>query len=214
VRAARAVGYENAGTVEFLLDREGRFYFMEMNTRLQVEHTVTEQITGIDIVQEQIRIAEGQSLAFRQKEVRHHGYAVQFRINAEDPKNDFLPSIGRITRYYSPGGPGVRTDAAIYTGYEFPPYYDSLCAKITVWALTWPKVIARARRTLLDTGLHGIKTTKPYYLEILKTPEFQAGRFDTTFIEQHPELVDYSVRRPPADLAAAIAAAIAAHHGL
>ncbi|OGI48177.1 MAG: acetyl-CoA carboxylase biotin carboxylase subunit [Candidatus Muproteobacteria bacterium RBG_16_65_34] len=214
VRAARTVNYENAGTVEFLFDQEGNFYFMEMNTRLQVEHTVTEQITGVDIVQEQISIAAGRPLSFRQEEIERRGYAIQFRINAEDPKNDFLPSYGRITRYYSPGGPGVRTDAAIYTGYEFPPHYDSMCAKLTVWALTWEKVLARGRRALLDMGLHGVKTTKPFHLEILKTPEFQAGRFDTGFIEQHPELINYSVRRPPADLAAAIAAAIVAHHGL
>ncbi len=214
VRAARCVNYENAGTVEFLFDQEGRFYFMEMNTRLQVEHTVTEQITGVDIVQEQIRIAEGQPLSYTQDQIQRRGYAIQFRINAEDPKNDFLPSYGRITRYYAPGGPGVRTDAAIYTGYEFPPHYDSMCAKLTVWALTWDKVLARARRALLDMGVHGVKTTKPFYLEILATPEFQAGKFDTGFIEKHPELLNYSVRRPPADLAVAIAAAIAAHHGL
>jgi pyruvate carboxylase subunit A len=214
VRAAKTVNYENAGTVEFLFDQEGRFYFMEMNTRLQVEHTVTEQITGVDIVQEQIHIAAGEPISFRQDQVQRRGFAIQFRINAEDPKNDFLPSYGRITRYYSPGGPGVRTDAAIYTGYEFPPHYDSMCAKLTVWALTWEKVLARGRRALLDMGVHGVKTTKPFHLEILKTPEFQAGLFDTGFIEQHPELINYSVRRPPADLAAAIAAALVAHHGL
>jgi len=214
VRAARCVNYENAGTVEFLFDQEGRFYFMEMNTRLQVEHTVTEQITGVDIVQEQIRIAEGQPMSYKQEDIQRRGYAIQFRINAEDPKNDFLPSYGRITRYYSPGGPGVRTDAAIYTGYEFPRHYDSMCAKLTVWALTWEKALARARRALLDMGVHGVKTTKPLDLEILATPEFQAGRFDTGFIEKHPELLNYSIRRPPADLAVAIAAAIAAHHGL
>ena len=214
VRAARAAGYRNAGTVEFLLDGDGRFYFMEMNTRLQVEHTVTEQITGIDIVQEQIRIAAGEPLSFAQGDVDHRGYAIQFRINAEDPKNDFLPSFGRITRYYAPGGPGVRTDAAIYTGYEFPPHYDSMCAKLTVWALTWAQVLARAQRALRDIGVYGVKTTIPYHLEILKTAEFRAGHFDTGFVETHPELVNYSVRRPPAALAAAIAAAVAAHHGL
>jgi pyruvate carboxylase subunit A len=214
LRAAKCVNYQNAGTVEFLFDQEGKFYFMEMNTRLQVEHTVTEQITGVDIVQEQIRIAEGQPLSYRQEDIQRRGYAVQFRINAEDPKNDFLPSYGRITRYYAPGGPGVRTDAAIYTGYEFPPHYDSMCAKLTVWALTWDKALARARRALLDMGVHGVKTTKPFYLEILGTPEFRDGKFDTGFIEKHPELLNYSIRRPPADLAAAIGAAIAAHHGL
>ena len=214
VRAAQTVGYENAGTVEFLLDHDNRFYFMEMNTRLQVEHTVTEQITGIDIVQEQIRIASGEALSFRQDEIGRRGFAIQFRVNAEDPKNDFLPNFGRITRYYSPGGPGVRTDAAIYTGYEFPPYYDSMCAKLTIWALTWEQALARARRALLDMGVSGVKTTIPYHLEILKTAEFRAGHLDTGFVEQHPELINYSVRRPSAHIAAAVAAAIAAHHGL
>lgn len=214
VKAARAVGYVNAGTVEFLLDQDGSFYFMEMNTRLQVEHTITEQITGIDIVQEQISIAGGNPLSYQQDQITMRGYAMQFRINAEDPKNDFLPNFGRITRYYSAGGPGVRTDAAIYTGYVFPPHYDSLCAKLTVWALTWDQLLARASRALKDVGLYGVKTTKPFHLEILKTPEFRAANFDTSFVEQHPELVNYSIRRPPADLAAAIAAAIAANHGL
>ncbi|MDX1252989.1 MAG: acetyl-CoA carboxylase biotin carboxylase subunit [Gammaproteobacteria bacterium] len=211
VRAARAVGYQNAGTVEFLLDAQGNFYFMEMNTRLQVEHTITEQITGIDIVREQIRIASGLRLRYRQDEVQRRGYAIQFRINAEDPKNDFLPSFGRITRYFAPGGPGVRTDGAIYTGYEIPPYYDSLCVKLTVWALTWDEVLDRGDRALRDIGVYGIKTTIPYHIEILHSPEFQNASFDTSFVEQHPELVDYSVRRPPRELAVAIAAAIFAH---
>ena len=214
VLAAKTVHYENAGTVEFLLDQNGEFYFMEMNTRLQVEHTVTEQITGVDIVQEQINIAAGLPLSYRQDDIERRGYAIQFRINAEDPKNDFLPNYGRITRYYSPGGPGVRTDAAIYTGYEFPPHYDSMCAKLIVWALTWEKVIARGRRALMDMGVHGVKTTKPFHLQILNTPEFQAATFDTGFIEKHPKLIDYSIRRPPQDLAAAIAAAVVAYHGL
>ncbi len=214
VLAAKTVHYQNAGTVEFLLDRDGKFYFMEMNTRLQVEHTITEQITGVDIVQEQINVAGGLPLSYRQDQVERRGYAIQFRINAEDPKNDFLPNYGRITRYYSPGGPGVRTDAAIYTGYEFPPHYDSMCAKLIVWALTWDKVIARGRRALMDMGVHGVKTTKPFHLEILNTPEFRDANFDTAFIEKHPELVNYSVHRPPQDLAAAIAAAVVAYHGL
>jgi pyruvate carboxylase subunit A len=214
VKAAKAAQYQNAGTVEFLLDRDGNFYFMEMNTRLQVEHTITEQITGMDIVQEQISVAGGEPLSFSQADVQRRGYAIQFRINAEDPKNGFLPSFGRITRYYAAGGPGVRTDAAIYTGYEFPPHYDSMCAKLIIWALTWDKAIERANRALRDVGVYGVKTTIPYYLEILKTAEFASGMFDTSFVEKHPELVNYSIRRPPADLAAAISAAIAAHHGL
>ncbi len=213
VRAAKAVGYVNAGTVEFLLDGEGNFYFMEMNTRLQVEHPVSEQITGIDLVQEQIRVAAGLRLRYRQEEVERRGFAMEFRINAEDPKNGFLPSFGRITRYFAPGGPGVRTDGAIYTGYEIPPYYDSLCAKLIVWALTWDELIDRGARALDDIGVYGVKTTIPYHLEILKSPEFQKGEFDTGFVERHPELVNYSVRRSRRELAAVIGVAIAAHLG-
>jgi pyruvate carboxylase subunit A len=214
VRAARAVGYENAGTVEFLLDANGNFYFMEMNTRLQVEHTISESITGIDIVQEQFRIASGLPLTYAQHEIGRRGFAMELRINAEDPKNDFLPSFGRITRYFAPGGPGVRTDAAIYTGYEIPPHYDSMCAKLTVWALTWPDLLNRASRALQDTGVYGVKTTIPYYLELLKVPEFRAGNFDTGFVEDHPELVRYTTSRPTRELTAALAAAVSAHLGL
>ncbi len=214
LRAAQAVGYENAGTVEFLLDEHGRFYFMEMNTRLQVEHTVTEQITGIDIVQEQIRIAAGEPLRYRQEDIKRRGYAMQFRINAEDPQNNFLPSFGRITRYFAPGGPGVRTDGAIYTGYDIPPHYDSLCVKLTIWALDWNSLLNRARRALNDIGVYGIKTTIPYYLEILQSSAFCSGSFNTGFVEAHPELIQYSTRRPTRELAAALAAAVVAHRGL
>jgi len=213
VRAAKAVGYENAGTVEFLLDHDDNFYFMEMNTRLQVEHCVSEQITGIDIVQEQIRIASGLKLRYEQEDIQLRGFAMEFRINAEDPKNDFMPSFGRITRYFAPGGPGVRTDAAIYSGYEIPPYYDSMCAKLTVWALTWDALLDRAVRALSDIGVYGIKTTVPYQIEIVKSQEFQNGVFDTSFVESHPELANYSVKRAPRELAAAIGVAIAAHLG-
>ncbi|MCO6413288.1 MAG: acetyl-CoA carboxylase biotin carboxylase subunit [Thiogranum sp.] len=213
VKAAQAASYRNAGTVEFLMDENDRFYFMEMNTRLQVEHTVTESITGIDIVGEQIRIADGQPLSVKQENIQRRGFAMQFRINAEDPKNDFLPSFGRITRYFAPGGPGVRTDAAIYTGYTIPPYYDSMCAKITVWALTWEELLNRASRALQDTGVYGVKTTIPYYLQVLEVPEFRNHRFDTGFVEAHPELVNYRTSRPTRELAAVIAASIAAHAG-
>jgi pyruvate carboxylase subunit A len=214
VRAARAVNYENAGTVEFLLDKDERFYFMEMNTRLQVEHTVTETITGIDIVREQIRIADGLPLTYLQQDIQRRGYAMELRINAEDPRNDFLPSFGRITRYFAPGGPGVRTDAAIYTGYHIPPDYDSMCAKLTVWALDWEDLLNRARRALLDTGVYGVKTTIPYYLEILKVADFRSGSFDTGFVEDHPELTEYKTSRPTRELTAAITAALSAHLGL
>ena len=214
VRAARAVGYTNAGTVEFLLDKDGEFYFMEMNTRLQVEHPVTEMITGIDLVQAQIRIAAGEPLGLEQSDITRRGYAMEFRIDAEDPQNDFLPIFGRITRYFAAGGPGVRTDAAIYTGYAIPPHYDSMLAKLVVWALDWDALLRRARRALQDIGVFGVKTTIPYHQRILSTPDFIAARFDTGFVEAHPELAHYSLKRPSADLAGVIAAAIAAHRGL
>ena len=214
VKAAKAVGYENAGTVEFLLDSDNNFYFMEMNTRLQVEHTVTETITGVDIVQEQIRVAAGLPLQYKQKEIAFRGFAMEYRINAEDPKKDFLPSFGKITRYYAPGGPGVRMDAAIYSGYVIPPYYDSMCAKLTVWALDWESVIERGRRALNDMIVYGVKTTIPYYQQIMQHPDFRAANFNTSFVEQHPELIEYDTGLPKELMAAAIAAAIAAHEGI
>jgi pyruvate carboxylase subunit A len=214
VLAAKAVGYTNAGTVEFLLDDNDRFYFMEMNTRVQVEHTISETITGVDIVEEQIRVAAGLPLRWRQEEVSRRGYAIQFRINAEDPQNNFLPSFGHISRYYAPGGPGVRTDTAIYTGYDIPPYYDSMLAKLIVSASTWEDTIKRGERALKDMGLFGIKTTIPYYLQILQHPEFRAAKFNTGFIEKHTELINYSNKPRPEVLASVIAAVMAAHTGL
>jgi pyruvate carboxylase subunit A len=214
VLAARSVGYTNAGTVEFLLDSDGRFYFMEMNTRIQVEHTITETITGVDLVEEQIRVAAGLPLRYRQDQIKRRGFAIQFRVNAEDPKNNFLPSFGRISRYYAPGGPGVRTDGAIYTGYNVPPYYDSMLAKLIVWALEWDDVVNRGHRALRDMGVYGVKTTIPFYQEILRHPDFRAANFDTGFLESHPELLNYSTKRRREDIASALAAAIAAHAGL
>jgi pyruvate carboxylase subunit A len=214
VKAARAVNYENAGTVEFLLDKENNFYFMEMNTRLQVEHTITESITGIDIVQKQIKIASGEELRYKQEDISYRGFAIEFRINAEDPKQDFLPSFGKITRYFAAGGPGVRTDASIYTGYVIPPYYDSMCAKLTIWALNWEDAVQRGLRALDDIGVFGVKTTIPYYQEILKHEDFIEGDFNTSFVEMHPELTDYEDELPPDIIAAAIGAAIAAHEGI
>jgi pyruvate carboxylase subunit A len=213
VRAAQAVGYENAGTVEFLL-ADNQIYFMEMNTRIQVEHTITEQITGVDIVREQIRIASGLPLEYRQQDISYRGFAMQFRVNAEDPKNDFLPSFGKISRYYAPGGPGVRVDTAIYTGYTIPPYFDSMCLKLVVWGLTWDEVLNRGSRALNDMRLQGVKTTAAYYQQILKHPDFRAGNFDTSFVENHPELAQYSDKSRPEDIALVVAAAIAAHAGL
>ncbi|OQW73987.1 MAG: acetyl-CoA carboxylase biotin carboxylase subunit [Proteobacteria bacterium ST_bin11] len=214
VMAAKAVGYTNAGTVEFLLDANGRFYFMEMNTRVQVEHTITETITGVDIVEEQIRVAAGLPLRFKQEEIVRRGYAMQFRVNAEDPKNNFLPSFGHISRYYAPGGPGVRTDTAIYTGYEVPPFYDSMLAKVIVSAMTWEDAINRGERALKDMGLFGIKTTIPYYLKILGHPDFRRGRFNTGFVEANPDLINYSNKPRPEILASVLAAVVASHTGL
>jgi len=213
VRAAEAVGYENAGTVEFLVTGDD-VYFMEMNTRVQVEHTITEAITGVDIVREQIRIAAGEALTWTQEQIAMRGFAIQFRINAEDPRQDFLPSFGRITRYYAPGGPGVRTDTAIYTGYTIPPYFDSMCLKLVVWALTWEEALARGSRALGDMRLMGVKTTTPFYERILADAEFRSGRFDTGFIARHPELVRYSEKTRPQHAALAVATAIAVHAGL
>lgn len=212
VRAAQAVGYENAGTVEFLLTGN-EVYFMEMNTRVQVEHTITEQITGVDIVREQLRIAAGKTLSYRQQDISYRGFALQFRINAEDPKNDFLPSFGRITHYYAPGGPGVRVDTAIYTGYDIPPYFDSMCLKLVVWALDWEDTLNRGQRALDDMRLHGIKTTANYYKQILNHPDFRSGQFDTGFVPAHPELLNYSDKQRPSAVALALATAIAAHAG-
>ncbi len=212
VRAAKAVDYENAGTVEFLLTGK-EVYFMEMNTRVQVEHTITEQITGVDVVREQLRVAAGLPLSYQQSDIQFRGFALQFRINAEDPKNDFLPSFGRITHYYAPGGPGVRVDTAIYTGYEIPPYYDSMCLKLIVWALNWEDAIDRGRRALDDMRLHGIRTTVPYYQQILQHPDFRSGQFNTSFVPQHPELLNYSVKKHPSEIALAVAASLAAHAG-
>ena len=214
VNIARAAGYKNAGTVEFLLDESGEFYFLEMNARLQVEHPVTEQITGFDIVQEQIAIAAGERLSIIQSGVARRGFAIEFRINAEDPRNDFQPSYGKITKYYSPGGPGVRTDAAIYTGYDIPPYYDSMCAKLIVWALSWDGVVQRGQRALKDMVLAGIKTTVPYYERILQHPDFVQARFDTGFVAANPELANFPPVRPREDLAIALAAALAAGAGV
>lgn len=213
VRAASAVGYVNAGTVEFLVTDDG-VYFMEMNTRVQVEHTITEQITGVDIVREQITIAAGKPLRYQQADIQYRGFAIQMRINAEDPKNDFLPSFGKITRYYAPGGPGVRVDTAIYTGYSIPPYFDSMCLKLIVWALTWEDALDRGKRALADMRLHGVRTTAGYYNEILSNPDFRTGHFNTSFVPQHPELMHYSDRRHPNELALVIAAALSAHAGL
>ena len=213
VKGARAVNYVNAGTMEYLVDRDGNFYFIEMNTRIQVEHTITEEVTGIDLVRKQIEIAAGRPLDIKQEDVTFRGYAIECRINAEDPKNNFAPSFGRVTAYYSPGGIGVRIDGAIYKDYEIPPYYDSLVAKLVVRGMTWEEAVSRMDRALDEFVIRGVKTTIPFLRMIVRDPDFRRGEFDTRFIEKRPHLFEYDERRDPQDLVAAISAAIAAHHG-
>jgi len=214
VRAARAVNYVNAGTVEFLVDADHRFYFMEMNTRLQVEHPITEAITGVDIVAAQIAIAAGEPLGMTQADIQHKGHAIEFRINAEDPQNNFFPTPGLITRYFSPGGPGIRVDGSVYPGYEIPPFYDSMCAKLTVWGPNWAQTVRRAQRALDEYDIRGVKTTLPFYRHVAASRTFREGIFHTGFLDEHPELLDFVPYHPRENIAAAVAAAIAAHAGL
>ena len=214
IAIARAAEFYNAGTIEFLLDPDGRYYFMEMNPRIQVEHTVTEQITTVDIVQSQLWIAAGRPLVFGQHEVNLQGYAIQCRINAEDPQNDFRPSSGKLTAYLSPGGVGVRIDGAVYKDYTVPPYYDALLAKLTVHGRTWDETVRRTHRSLEEFVLRGVKTTIPFLTEIMKEPDFRAGRFDTSYLETHLELFDYEKMEEPEDLVVALSAVIAAYEGL
>jgi acetyl-CoA carboxylase, biotin carboxylase subunit len=183
VRLAREAGYANAGTVEFLVEDEV-FYFIEMNTRIQVEHPVTEMLTGVDLVKEQIRISEGDPLSLEQEDVPMIGHAIEFRINAEDPDQDFMPSPGEISWLEVPGGPGVRVDSAIYQGYQIPPFYDSMVGKLIVWALTREEAISRARRALREYRLEGIKTTIPLHLRLLKGEAFRSGEYHTGYLEE------------------------------
>jgi acetyl-CoA carboxylase biotin carboxylase subunit len=182
-RICEAADYLNAGTIEFLVDKNLDFYFMEVNARIQVEHPVTELVTGIDIVKEQIRIAAGEPLSFRQKDVRIQGHAIECRINAEDPADGFRPSPGRILSYYAPGGPHVRLDSHAYAGYEIPPYYDSLIGKLLVWGATRIEAIDRMERALSEFVIEGVKTTIPLHRDIMRHPGFRSGDVDTSFLE-------------------------------
>ena len=184
VSLAQAAEYANAGTVEFLVDQDQNFYFIEMNTRIQVEHPVTEMLTGVDLVKEQIRVASGKSLSIRQENVPLVGHAVEFRINAEDPEKGFMPSPGEISFLDVPGGPGVRVDSAIYQGYKIPPFYDSLIGKLIVWALTREEATKRARRALHEYRLEGIKTTIPLHLRLLEEEAFRSGNYHTGYLEE------------------------------
>ena len=187
VRAARAAHYESAGTIEFVLDEDGRFYFIEMNTRIQVEHPVTEFVTGLDLVREQLRIAAGLPLSVGQEEVRLSGCAMECRINAEDPREGFRPSPGRVEFLHLPGGPGVRVDTALFGGYQMPPYYDSLCAKVVVWAPTRLEAVRRMRRALEELMIQGMVTTAELCHLILYQPDFVKGQYHTGFLEENLE---------------------------
>lgn len=192
VKAAKAANYFNAGTVEFLIDKDLNYYFMEINTRVQVEHTVTEMITGIDIVRTQIKLAMGKTLSFSQNDVQMRGHAIEMRINAEDPKTDFMPEGGKtVSVYRSPGGYGVRLDGFVYQGFTIPEVYDSLLVKMTVHGFSWNETVDRLRRCLTNFVIAGPKTTIPFYLNISTEKDFIAGDFDTSYLDKHPELFDY-----------------------
>lgn len=184
LKAVKASNYTNAGTVEFMVDKDRKFYFLEMNTRLQVEHPVTELITGIDIVKEQFKVAAGQKLSLRQSDIKMKGAAIECRISAEDPLNNFAPSTGKIIEIKEPGGPGIRLDSGVYEGFEVPIYYDPLIAKLLVWAPSRSQAIARARRALREYTIRGIKTSIPFHVLVMNNKNFIAGEYDTTFIDK------------------------------
>ncbi|WP_339319710.1 acetyl-CoA carboxylase biotin carboxylase subunit [Paenibacillus sp. FSL R10-2734] len=185
VRAALAVNYSGAGTLEFLLGPDGQFYFMEMNTRIQVEHPVTEMVTGVDLIKEMISVAEGNPLSFTQEDIVIHGWAIECRINAEDPERNFMPSPGKIGFYLPPGGLGVRVDSAAYPGYTISPFYDSMIAKLIVWAPTRQEAVAKMKRALAEFAVEGIHTTIPFHQKLLEHPVFLDGNFDIKFLEEY-----------------------------
>lgn len=184
VQAAKSANYSNAGTIEFLLDRHGNFYFIEMNTRIQVEHPVTEMVTGLDLVKEQIRLAAGEPLGYTQEDIQLRGWAIECRINAENPDKNFMPSPGLINLYHAPGGPGVRVDSAVYQGYTVSPYYDSMVGKLIVWGATRQEAIARMKRALEEYVIEGIHTTIPFHLKVLDNAFYQRGEVYTNFIQR------------------------------
>jgi acetyl-CoA carboxylase biotin carboxylase subunit len=208
IRAAQAVGYVNAGTVEFLMDRDKNFYFLEMNTRVQVEHPVTELVTGVDIVQEQLRIARGRRLRYSQEEIRMNGWAIECRINAEDPYNGYLPSTGEITAINLPTGPGVRVDTGVYEGYEITPFYDSMISKLICYGETRGEAALRMRRALEEYRIMGVKTNIPFHQHMMESHRFLSGQFDINFVE---ERFTMDSREAHDELEAAIFATLVAH---
>ncbi len=212
--AAKEIGYYSAGTMEFVADEKGNIYFIEMNTRIQVEHPVTEMITGVDIVKWQLRIAAGEPLRYKQEDIKFNGYAIECRINAEDPKKNFAPSVGMVERYYAPGGFGIRVEHAASRGFEVTPYYDSMIAKLIVWAPTWDVGVERMRAALETYEITGVKTTIPLLIQIMKDEDFRKGNFTTKYLDTHPHLFDYEEPKSKEDFVAFISAVIANYHGL
>ncbi len=206
VAAARAVNYHSAGTVEFLVDKEGNFYFLEMNTRLQVEHPVTELVTGVDIVKEMIAIADGRRLRLRQEDVTMKGWAIECRITAEDPDNNFMPAGGSIVSLREPTGPGIRVESGIFEGFDVPLFYDPMIAKLVVWGESRPEAILRMRRALKEYRIAGVKTTIPFHQALMDNPRFQWGQFDTNFLDAYTPVVspDYEQEEKLAALIAAM----------
>jgi acetyl-CoA carboxylase biotin carboxylase subunit len=207
VKAAKASGYVNAGTIEFLLDANREFYFLEVNARLQVEHPVTELVTGIDLVREQLRVAAGEELSFRQLDVFHRGSAIECRICAEDPENNFFPSTGLIERMREPAGPGVRVESGIHAGFDVPIYYDPLVSKLLAWAPTRDQAIERMRRALSEYNIEGIKTTIPFHKAVMESEAFRSGDFDTSYVDE-VFFPTYTGRTLPLPEVAAVAAAL------
>ena len=211
VRASQAVGYVNAGTIEFLVDKDKNYYFLEMNTRLQVEHPVTEMVTGVDIVKEQIRIARGRQMRYTQDNIQLKGWAIECRINAEDPYNDFMPSTGQITHILPPTGPGVRVDTSVYPGLEISPYYDSLISKLIVWGETRAEAILRMRRALEEYKIVGVYTNIPFHQNLMDSHRFMAGQYDTRFVEERFSMESAEEGKVTQPEIAAILATLVAH---
>jgi acetyl-CoA carboxylase biotin carboxylase subunit len=209
VKAAEAVGYANAGTIEFLVDKDKHFYFLEMNTRLQVEHPITELTTGVDIVKEQIRIARGRALSYKQEDIKINGAALECRINAEDPYNGFLPSTGTIAHSILPTGPGVRVDTGVYPGFAITPYYDPLIAKLIVWGETRAQAILRMRRALEEYRIVGVRTNIPFHQTMMDSHRFMGGQYDTRFVEERFSMEDGDSKTLLPEIAALMATLVA-----
>ncbi len=209
VKSAQAVDYINAGTIEFLVDKDKNFYFLEMNTRLQVEHPITEMVTGVDIVAEQMRIARGRQLSYAQDQIQLNGHSIECRVNAEDPYNNFMPSTGRITHSLLPTGPGIRVDSGVYPGFEITPYYDPLIAKLIVWGETRAQAILRMRRALEEYRIVGVRTNIPFHQTMMDSHRFMGGQYDTRFVEERFSMNKTGDGNQEAEIAAILATLVA-----